>query len=531
MSKSEIANNFSRRSLLKWSLTGAALPILSRCRQQPSENEKAGVRPHTPTSSRTVPIPKLRIAISNQVNKLDNQTPLHVNEFNTNILISGQLYRLDHDKQPYPDLVEEKQVSSDGLTIQMTLKPNLVYSDGTPLKAEDALLALERANKMEGRLFFTPVESLQAPDDRTLIWKMRAIYPDFYVVLGFQYIIFHPKERVETDKDYWRHPVSAGPYQIQEWTPGTNRMVLIHNPNYVGGEMMVKELEFITVMDLTSRVLQLSTGAVDWVFELPFSSAASLPKEARGVPHPQGGMFHITINLDKPGPLQDPKVRQALSLAIDRDAVSRKAFFGVSAPAEAMMFKGVDEFAPTLPNGGKQDLEGAKELLLQTEYPNGFEFSLMTPSARTGWPEATLVIAEDLKKIGVTAQVDLVEDAVMLDRARSGDYDATWTGTVQSPIPMLKIVYISPSGLWAEVARYQNSTVSDLLMKAEIEPDGHKRRALVTEVEKITLQDMPHIPVCERALLNGSRVRDDIFALIKHQNYMRVKTVAEMKSL
>src|SRR5207245_2517380 len=139
-------------------------------------------------------------------------------------------------------------------------------------------------------------------------------------------------------------------------------------------------------------------------------------------------------------------------LAIDRDAVSQKAFSGVSAPAKAVMYQGVPEWAATLPNGGKQDIEAAKKLLAETPYAKGFEFNMLTFSSRAGWPQATLLVAEDWRRLG-----------------------------------------------------------------------------LVQQVEKIVLQDMPHIPICERALLLGSRVRDDIVNVVDRQNLIYVKTVAEMK--
>ena len=75
---------------------------------------------------------------------VDPAKPQFVASFQAIILTAGQLYRFDLDKQPQPDLAEKPEVSADGLTVKMMLKPNLVYSDGTPVKAEDAVYALER---------------------------------------------------------------------------------------------------------------------------------------------------------------------------------------------------------------------------------------------------------------------------------------------------------------------------------------------------------------------------------------------------
>jgi peptide/nickel transport system substrate-binding protein len=273
----------------------------------------------------------------------------------------------------------------------------------------------------------------------------------------------------------------------------------------------------------------LASGDLDFAFELPFSAASNLGADARPIPHPQGGTFHITVNTSKSGPLGDAKVRQAMSLAIDRDAVSQKAFYGVSAPNKAVMYQGVPEWSPTLPNGGKQDLEGAKALLAQTPYASGFNFTILTFSSRAGWPEATQLVAEDWKKIGINATVQPAEDAVVNSAAQSGNFEVMWTGTVQAPISMLKIMYVPGGGIWNQAAHYDNATVTDLLNKAQVEADDTKRQSLVQQVEKIVLEDMPHIPVCERALLLGSRVNNDVVSVVDRQNYIRVKTMAELK--
>jgi len=343
------------------------LPLLAACSAPaPQTVAKPTVANPTavPAPSKATPTQRVRIGIGNQINNLDLiKSSLIVYEFDTNVLSSGLLYRLDIHQKPYPELVDRSDVSTDGLTVTMTLKPNITYSDGTAVKAGDALPAWTRLNQMEGKQFFSPVDSLTTPDDKTLVWKLKTPYPDLFHVLGYQYLLMHPGDRVQTDPGYWSNPVSAGPYVINQWKPGTNSMLLQANPKYVLGPMIAQELELVTVTDVTTRVLQLSSGGLDFAFELPFSAAANLGADARPIPHPQGGTFHVTINTANSGPLGDAKVRQAMSLAIDRDAVSQKAFYGVSAPNKAVMYQGVPEWSPTLPNGGKQDLEGAKNLL------------------------------------------------------------------------------------------------------------------------------------------------------------------------
>src|SRR5262245_57296114 len=168
------ARRFPRRETLKWMGVGAALPLLNACQGAPPERvvtqvvEKPVERVVTqvvekqvtavvekqvtsvvvvtptaaPAPARTTPLQRVRIGVGNQVNNLDYlKSALVVYEFDTNVLTSGQLYRLDSQQKPYAELVARSETSPDGLTVTMTLKPGVVYSDGTPAKAGDALVA------------------------------------------------------------------------------------------------------------------------------------------------------------------------------------------------------------------------------------------------------------------------------------------------------------------------------------------------------------------------------------------------------
>lgn len=473
------------------------------------------------------PIAKARIGVSTQIISLDPATPVNAASAQVMVLSSGQLYRFDLKHVPVPELAEKADVSADGKTVTMTLKSGITYSDGTPVKTDDVLFMLDQARKGPWSNRYAPVESASAPDDHTIVWKMKAPYPNFFSILADFISVIHPKAKVQADKDYFLHPVSAGPYIVKQWTPGTPSMLLEANPKYVGGQMMVNQVELVVVADLTSRVLQLATGALDYAYDLPPSSIDSLPKEAKGLPAPIGGMYHITINLGKPGPLSDPKVRQAISLAIDRAEVNQKAFFGISKPASAFLYEGVPEHEPILANGGKRDLAAAKQLLASTEYAKGFEFTMQTWGARPGWKDASLVIAGNLKELGITVKVDPVEDAVALDNLRSGNFEAQFSGNAGLPTIMLGN-YFTPGVLWNDAARYKNLEVAGLIEKAATEVDANRRKALTTQLQKLAAQDFPHIPISERAVLVGTRLPNDIIAAVNNDQFFRVKNVAEM---
>jgi peptide/nickel transport system substrate-binding protein len=449
--------------------------------------------------------------------------PLTAPSYQAIVLTGGQLFRFDHTRRSLPDLAESLQTAPDGLSARLMLRSNLVYSDGTPVKAEDVVFAFDRIRKGPQGYFIAPVDALEVGDERTLTLKLQKPYPDLQDALAYYAVLVHPRAKIESDPDYFTHPVSAGPYMVKQWTPGTASMQIEANPRYVGGAPAVTNVELVSVPDLTSRVLQVATGQLDWGYDLPASAKDSLPPQVTAAPHPIAGMYNLTVNLSQEGPLADAKVRRAMSLAIDRDQVNQTAFFGISKPAEAFLYSGVPEWEPILPNDGKRDLEAARKLLAETPYTQGFDFTLQTWGSRPGWKEASLVIAGNLKDLGITVTVDPIEDAVAQQNLTDGKYQAQFSGNTGHPIFFLRNE-LTPKTFWGDAARYNNAQVTALLDQAGTQTDPAKRKDLFTQVQKLVLDDLPHIPICERVVLIGSRLPATVVDAVTPGELIRVGT-------
>jgi peptide/nickel transport system substrate-binding protein len=525
--------NISRLASLK-ALLAPLLVLLAACgvaeASEPEVGSPAAVDDSGPNSTEegggdaTAPapeaIPLARVGLSGEISTLDPAAPRTANDYVPGMLVSGMLYRHDFERRPQFDLLEDDQVSDDGLTVTHTLKPELQYSDGTPVQAEDAVFALERLRDTPGAFLFERVESAEAPDDRTIIWHMSAPFPNFPEVLSQQYLWLHPREQLGENEDYFVNPVSAGPYMVEEWTPGSPTMRLTTNPNY-WATPVVEAVEFSTILDLTSRVLQISQGQLDYVFDVPASAQESFPPEVRTFPHGLAGMYHLTTNLAQDGPLSDPQVRQAISLAIDRQAVSDIAFFGITTPACAFLYSNIPEHECMLPNDGEQDLEGARELLAETPYADGFTFELQV-WARPGWPDAALVIAEDLAEIGITAEVTPLEDAVAVESLQSGNFQMQFSGNTGPPVQFLQNQFL-PDTFWGDAARYDDPQVAELLQQASVEPDPDRLKELLVEAQLAAYEDLPHIPIADRAVLSASLLPEDTLEAVDPGEYIRVE--------
>jgi peptide/nickel transport system substrate-binding protein len=422
------------------------------------------------------------------------------------------------------------------LTLTMVLHDGLKFSDGSPLTAEDVVYTWERiqgAPPVNMSLALT-VESVEATDDRTIVWTHNAPNPDFLHWFGYEYMTIHPKALIESDPNYWDHPVSSGPYILKEWVPNAPRALLEANPNYVGGEMAIKQIEMLFVPDMTSRVLQLATGAIDYVQDLPANAKASLPPEVRTKPNPISGVNFIAINLAATdSPLSNTDVRHAISLAIDRKEISEKAFFGITRPVAAIMYPGGDpplvkEYHEVLPNGGARDLEAAKALLANTPYADGFDLTLQTWGFRPGWLDATLIIKENLADLGINVEVESLEDSVAVNNLRTGNFVAQWTGG--GGFPPIVAYGNQFTALYSDWCSYHNQEIVDLLTQATSEIDPDKRISLLNQIEELYYVDLPYIPIVERVELSGSRLPADLYGMAPFGQYPFAMTLEEAQA-
>jgi peptide/nickel transport system substrate-binding protein len=334
----------------------------------------------------------------------------------------------------------------------------------------------------------------------------------------------HPKAKIEADKDYFAHPVSAGPYMIKDWVPGSPSALLEENPNYVGGPRAIKQLETVSVPDLTSRTLQLGQGDLDYVFDLAPSVRGVISKDVTTFAHSIAGMYHVVFNLSLPAdhPLMNRDVREAISLAIDREAVNKRAFFGISTPATSFLYPGPAEQLNNLPNGGKRDLEGAKALLAKTPFAKGFSMTLGVWGTRPGWKDAVQVIAENLKDIGINVTIESMEDAVAVTQLQNHKFEAQFSGNASYPPVVFFGNQFRSGNFWSDSAAYKNDKMNALFAQVASEVDPQKRIALLQDIQRQAYQDLPLIPISERVVLSGSRVPQDVLGAINPGEYLYV---------
>ncbi|MCY3560601.1 MAG: ABC transporter substrate-binding protein [bacterium] len=437
------------------------------------------------------------------------------------LALGGYLYRYEADGTVVPDLATDfPDTSDDGLTMTVTLREGLVYSDGTPVVAQDAVVTLRRA-KEEGPFAgnLGAFDYAEATDDRTIVYHMNSpLSCRLSPVVCAEHLPLHPHEQVEADAEaYFAQPVSASQYVIADWQPGSPTMVLEANPNYWRGEPVIKKLTLASATDPISRLLQVTTGAAAMGFDIPVAVRADLPEDVNQIVHPIGGVFWFVIRSDSPGPLSDVRVRRALCLAMDRDAINERAFLGIAEPISSILSQYRTEWDHVNILPMERDVETARALLAEAGYPDGFSTPLQTMGARPGWTDAATILAENWADIGVTAEVQPLEDAIIIENIRNRNYDTMWIGSGGDNLTILRFLWY-PENFWSSSIAFADDQVTaayDELVDAFARGDQEASQRLQVEIQERAFDvGANYCPQGERAVLVGSRLSTDILAMI-----------------
>jgi len=487
-----------------------------------------------PSTAGGTTIPSIKVAGAGPVLTLDVTKSGDLVSVDMIILTQGNLYRHDAAGIPQPELVESLTPSADGMTNTIKLKAGLKYSDGSPVTANDIKRMVER-QKDGGvnSIFIAGIKDVSVVDDVTAVLNMNYPDPDLLHGLSARAMALNPADKVASDPDYFLHPVSAGPYMVTEYTPNKS-FTMAENPNWVGGPLVVKQIEVVNVPDQTSKVLQLATGALDFVWDLPIAAKDSLPPEVKQFTIEVGGANTLYLNMNPAGKagtkFADPRVRQAMSLAINRQAIADTAFAGLVKPLTSFWYDCPD-ICPTgmLPNGGVQDVEAAKKLMADAGVTS-IEAEMLVSSTRGGWKEGATLVAADLEAIGVKLTVTPVDEATWNGAVANDNFEAVFNGGASSP----QVTMSSWFGTGYSATHSGYTTVPDhdkvvaLITQMAQETDVAKRKDLMTQIQTFGTTTIPMISLVNRIALDGTRLPDGVLSVANQTpGYIIMQTVAE----
>ncbi|HYF22368.1 MAG TPA: peptide ABC transporter substrate-binding protein [Caulobacteraceae bacterium] len=452
-----------------------------------------------------------------------------------NRIISDMLVGLTTDDasgKPIPGAAESWTTSADGLTWTFRLRPGAVWSDGAPVTSEDFVFSLRRImdpktaaeyasllypilNAQEVNEGKLPPERLgvRAVDPLTLEIRLKNPAP-FLPELATHYTMYPvPSHKVKALGDAWVQPgnyVSNGPYTLAAWRLG-DHVKTVKNPRFWdAGNVCIDQVYYYPTNNAISAQRRVFAGELDVNTDIQSNQIGFLRENPKTAPfvrvHTYLGTAYLAFNS---GPksqvkaLKDRRVRQALSMAIDRDFITKKLLRGGQQPAYSLVPPGVANYVS---NGPKAFYAGwplekrqreARRLLAEAGYGPDNPLKLEIKHRNTPDPSLMMpAIQADFKAVGVQAVLVQNETQIAYQSYRIRDFDIADAAWIADYNDAMSFLYLQDSSTGPQnYGDYANPAFDALLAKANNEPDAARRAQYMAEAERIMLDDAPIAPI------------------------------------
>jgi len=434
------------------------------------------------------------------------------------------LMTLDKEGKPIPGQAESYEVSEDGLVYTFKLREGLKWSDGKPLTAEDFVYSWNRAIDPETaadyEYIFDVIDgydegelNVVAEDDRTLKVTLKAPTPYFLELTAFPTYAPVRKDIIEQYNETWATKpetyIGNGPYKMIEWVEGSH-ITFEKNKNYWNYEKLgVERIKFMLMDDDTAILNAFKNGEILFADSIPQAEIEAWKDKKEYHVIPQLGTYYISYNVQKE-PLNNPKVRQALTLALDREWLCKNVGKQGHIPAgayvppgladadysEEFRTKGGDYYNPSSA-AYQENLNKAKQLLAEAGYPDGQGFPTLTYiyNESTLHAEMAQAIQNMWKELGIIVTLEKQEWNTFLNTRKNGDYEIArngWLCDYNDPISMLDM-WVSNSG--NNDAQWSNPEYDALIKEIKETTDRAKRYELMHKAEDMIFEDWLLCPI------------------------------------
>jgi peptide/nickel transport system substrate-binding protein len=445
------------------------------------------------------------------------------------------LVRRGKDMTVEPALATAWEPIGAGEGWRFTLRQGVTFHDGSSFDAQDVLFSYQRASDevSDTRSWFAPVSDVKVVDAYTvdiLTSAPNPIFPDSianWMIMDSGWA--GANSATLPDKENGNYATlnanGTGAFRVTERQPGLSTILEPFNGWWGEAEHNITRAEFVPIQNPATAVAALLSGDVDMINPVPIQDAARLSDnagvkviqgiEARvimlGFPH-EAELLKYTGDAGKPNPFRDVRVRQAVAQAVNVPAILQTIMRGNAEPASQLVSPAMRGYSTANAARPAYDVAGAKALLAEAGYPEGFSFGLKCPNNRYLNDEAVCqAVVSMLAQIGIAAQLDAMPVQNYWPELRADNYDMYllgWSpGTFDAEHP-IRFLASTPNeekklGSW-NFGGYSNARIDTLLPLIQSEIDDTKRQAMLDETAAILQAEHAYVPMYVQPLVWGT---------------------------
>lgn len=416
------------------------------------------------------------------------------------------LFARDDNLKVVPQLAESYAVSDDGLVYTIKLRAGVKFQDGTDFNAEAAKMNVERmldpANKLTRRSQYEVIDKVEAVDALTLRMTLKRPFSPIINRLAADTLQMVCPSAIKKGNAYIAfNPCGTGPFLLKEYNP-SEKLVVVKNPNYWrAGYPKLDQITWLPVVENATRAAMAETGEADFIYPAPVEMMNKLRanKDLDVIDEPAMIMRYLELN-NSVKPLNDPRVRQAINFAINKEALCKVAFSGYARPASGVI--------PAQVPGAKKigpwpyDPKKAKALLAEAGYPNGFEMPLWSGYNNSTSSKVVQFVQQQLAQVGIRTSVTMLEagqrvaqvEALPKESSKYRLYYIGWNTTPEIDWALRPLFDSrSQAPVLANEAYYENKRVDELLDRGLALSDEAERSKVYGEVQELIWNDAPWV--------------------------------------
>ena len=429
------------------------------------------------------------------------------------------LYGFDKDMKLIPVLAESHTVSPDGLVYTIKLRKGIKFHDGTDFKADAVKANFDRVTNPDNKLkrygLYSNIAKTDVVDDYTARITLKTPFSAFINNLAHPSgVMISPAALKQYgSKEIAFHPVGTGPFKFVEWKATDYLKVAKFDGYWKKGYPKVDTITWKPVIDNNTRAAVMQTGEAHFTYPVPYEMAEVLKAkpDLELVAAPSIIVRYLSMNTQQK-PFDNPKVRQAINYAINKDAVAKVAFGGYATPADAIVPEGVEYSVKVgvWPN----DVAKAKQLLTEAGYPNGFETELWSAYNHSIAQKVTQVLQQQLQQVGIRTKITLLEAGQRVEKVES------WQDPATAPVRLYYVGWSASTGEadWAlrpllygeswppklfNTAYYKNPQVDSDIKGALLTTDSTEKAKLYKDAQETIYREAPWAPLVTEKLLSA----------------------------
>ncbi len=395
------------------------------------------------------------------------------------------LLKPDETGELVPAVASEYSVSEDGLTYSFILRDGVKFHNGKGVTAEDVKYSIEKSAGMTGNESlidgFSNIKEVNIVYDNEVQIVLNEPDIDFPAFIANTNACIIPKDNANPATD----PIGTGPYMYVSRSPQEN-IILKKFDGYWGTPANIENVTLKVIPNADSIVMNLNGGAVDMFARVTAAQTKQLDKRFNVLEGEMNLVQAVYLNHDV-APFDNVDVCRALSYAVDVQNILDLTSDGKGFPVGSSMFPAFKKYYVDLSDKYPKDTEKAKELLAAAGYPDGFSFAITVPSNYQPHVEAAQVVSQQLKEIGVDAQIKLVEWNTWLSDVYSArKYEATLIGVDASSLTATAMLARFRSDAPDNFTNYKNNDYDNLYKKLDTAASDSER----TEVYKALQENL-----------------------------------------